>query len=250
MPLWLPLSHSKRQPLVSFAAIKRGFGERLKKGRELLGYTQKVFSEMTEIPLATLKDYEGGKSIPGGEAVAKIGFIGINLEWLFFDEGTPLSKEGRAPPLVAEQPRAGYVYLPLYEVRGGAAPPAGAPTVADENVTNELAFEENWIRYTLHAKPGELVLAHVEGDSGEPDLRSGDIVLINRSDQSARSDAIYMIRMDDALLYKQLQRLPGGKLRVSSRNPAYEPFTIEARQLNSPETFAIIGRVVWGCRRL
>jgi phage repressor protein C with HTH and peptisase S24 domain len=56
--------------------------------------------------------------------------------------------------------------------------------------------------------------------------------------------------MDDALLVKQLQRLPGGLLRVISRNQAYEPFTVQASELDAPAGLSIIGRVVWACRRL
>lgn len=83
----------------------------------------------------------------------------------------------------------------------------------------------------------------------EPDLRAGDIILIDHTDTTARREGIYVIRMDNALLVKQLQRLPGGTVKVMSRNPAYEPFTVAIASLEEHNGFAVIGRVVWACRR-
>lgn len=248
---------------MAFGAIKKGLGSRLAQAREALTYTQKQFADLTEIPLPTLKDYEGGKSIPGGEALAKIGFIGVSLEYVLFGEGSALTAakkssvaRGAMPDLSkvrfaggqgVREPGAGYVYVPLYDVRAAAGTGRAVPSA--ELVVSELAFREDWIRNSLHAQPGDLTLVYIEGDSGEPDLRSGDIVLVNHKDTTATRDAFYVIRMDDALLVKQLQRLPGGVLKASSRNAAYEPFTIDSSKLNSPDAFAIIGRVVWACRR-
>lgn len=82
----------------------------------------------------------------------------------------------------------------------------------------------------------------VEGDGMAPGLRSGDVVLVDRSTR-AHCDGLYVIRMGEAILIKQLQHLLDG-VRVSSWNKVYEPFTVPAEQLD------IIGRVVWTCRRL
>jgi phage repressor protein C with HTH and peptisase S24 domain len=112
-----------------------------------------------------------------------------------------------------------------------------------------LAFKEDWIRQELRARPDQLRLIFVEGDSMEPDLRAGDIVLIDHTDVTARREGVYVIRMDGALLVKQVQRLPGGQVRVMSRNPAYEPFTVPVSKLEHPDGLAVIGRVVWACRR-
>lgn len=46
------------------------------------------------------------------------------------------------------------------------------------------------------------------------DLRAGDIVLLDHTDTRASREGVYTIRMDGALLVKQLQRLPGGIVKV------------------------------------
>jgi len=157
----------------------------------------------------------------------------------------PAERE-RAADLRLESPRAGYVYIPLYDVNAAAGKGA---LVERESVSDVLAFKRDWIRQELHAQPADLSLIYVEGDSMEPDLRAGDIVLLDHTDTRARREGVYVIRMDGALLVKQLQRLPGGIVKVISRNAAYEPFTVKMVDVDEPNGFAVIGRVVWACRR-
>lgn len=228
-----------------WAKMREGVAQRLREARESLGLTQRAFCSNTEIPLPSLKDYEGGKSIPGGDALARYGFCGINVNWLLTGDGD-MHASRVSGDLRVEEPRPGYVYLPLYDVRASAG---GGRFVDSERVIDSLAFKEDWIRHELRARPGDLKLIYVEGDSMEPDLRAGDIVLLDHTDTRAGREGVYVIRMDGALLVKQLQRLPGGVVKVISRNQAYEPFTVTVADIEEPNGFAVIGRVVWACRR-
>ncbi len=53
---------------------------------------------------------------------------------------------------------------------------------------------------------------------------------------------------------KRLQRLPGGHIRVTSDNPAYQPYELAAQfgpEIEAtPAAPAIIGRVIWVGRRI
>lgn len=156
------------------------------------------------------------------------------------------SPDWKLPPGV-ESPAPSYAYIPIYNVAAGAAP--NGRTASNERVIGELAFKEDWIRQEVRARPEDLRLIHVDGDSMEPDLRAGDIVLLDTTDTLAKREGIYVIKMDGALLVKALQRLPGGVVKVISRNVAYEPFTVTASEVENPNGFSVIGRVVWACRR-
>lgn len=207
-----------------------------------MGLSQEELSRASGVPLSTLKKYESDERVPGGDALAGLGRAGVNLaKLLIANEDSP------GPALHAAQPAAGYVYLPVYDVRAAAG---GGELVENESVVDVLAFKESWIRQELHASPADLRLINVVGDSMEPDLRAGDIILIDHADQAASREGIYVIRMDGALLVKQLQRLPGGIVRVISRNQVYEPFAVQSSSINAPGGVDIIGRVVWACRRL
>lgn len=69
---------------------KRVVGGRLKEARAALGLTQKELCALIEKPLPSLRDYELGKSIPGGEAIAGLVRAGINANWLLTGDGPML----------------------------------------------------------------------------------------------------------------------------------------------------------------
>jgi len=72
-------------------------------------------------------------------------------------------------------------------------------------------------------------------------LNHGDNILVNHAEPPPR-DGLYVIRIDNDLFVKQIQKLPG-KLLVKSSNPAYEPFEIDLN--DDSQNVAIIGRVEW-----
>jgi phage repressor protein C with HTH and peptisase S24 domain len=236
--------------------VGRALADRIREAGTVVG-TLDALSQETGIPRSTLTTWLTGKvdvPISGISAIAKV--AGLSVHYLATGHGPKIAPASsavvREPTsdyrlTTTEEGLAGLVYLPLYDVRAAAG---SKGIVTDgEHVANELAFREDWIRRELRTSPSDLRLIHVEGDSMEPDLRAGDIILVDHSDTQARREGIYVIRMDDALLVKQLQRMPGGLIKVISRNPAYEPFTVAAEKIQAHNGFDIVGRVVWACRR-
>ncbi|MEW6594157.1 MAG: helix-turn-helix transcriptional regulator [Thermodesulfobacteriota bacterium] len=63
---------------------------RLKDVRKELGYTQKQIGEAIGSSLSTWQDYEAGKSIPGGNALAGLARLGVDINWLLTGEGNSL----------------------------------------------------------------------------------------------------------------------------------------------------------------
>jgi phage repressor protein C with HTH and peptisase S24 domain len=176
---------------------------------------------------------------------------GANPLWLLSGEGEMF--EGaettgglpprRVPPrFTAVDDR--YVLLPLYAVQGSAG---GGQIVETEDVEDHLAFKREWITRELRARPEELLLIYVQGESMVPTLNPGDVILLERYSKVSVTDGIYVIRTGNALLVKRLQFMPGGDLWVTSDNTAYKAFQVNL----SEETvdFQIIGRVVWAGRR-
>lgn len=213
-----------------------------------MGLGIEEFSKKTGIPVSTLKKYEAGRSTPGGEAIQALAGVGINTHWLVTGNGPSLlsGQPQAAPEHMIQEVGEEYALVPLYDVRAAAGHGA---VVEEEQVTDSLAFKRQWIHQELHANPADLYLIYVDGESMEPTLRPGDVILVDRrSAQAVPRDGIYVLRMDGSLLVKRLQRLPGRKVKVTSDNPAYEPFELA---LDTPgEDLAIIGRVVWSGRRM
>lgn len=164
-------------------------------------------------------------------------------------QATP-AKVKRAPvqaPRHVEQPLAGYVAIPLYN--GVRAAAGGGAIVEHETPDDALVFKEEWVRIELGARPQDLYLIRVAGDSMEPTLRSGDVILVDRRATRPDREGVYILRMNEMLLVKRLQALPGGVVRVISDNTAFSPFEIKAADVGGDE-LAIIGRVVWTGRRM
>ena len=89
------------------------------------------------------------------------------------------------------------------------------------------------------------MLFTIIGDSMEGEFLDGDLVLVNDTLNDLSKDGIYVVCIDDKLYIKILQRIPGNKVQVLSKNTKYAPYTID---LNT-EYFKIIGNVIWsGCK--
>jgi phage repressor protein C with HTH and peptisase S24 domain len=176
---------------------------------------------------------------------------GVNPTWLLTGDGPMFSDEGAAEavarrrlPQILHQLDQRYVLLPLYGVQGSAGT---GQLVETEEVEDHLAFKREWITRELRAKPDNLLLIYVQGESMVPTLNPGDVILMERYDRLSVSDGIYAIRMGNALLVKRLQFIPNRGLLVTSDNPAYKPFEVKVGE--GSEDIQIIGRVVWAGRR-
>lgn len=171
---------------------------------------------------------------------------GIPEEWWLHGD-LPPPEPGATAHHRIEDVRGEYVAIPLYN--GVRAAAGGGALVEHETPDDALMFKDDWVRIELGVRPSDLYLIRVAGDSMEPTLRSGDVILVNRIATQPDREGIYILRMDGTLLVKRLQALPGGVVRVHSDNASFPAFDVTRMDLES-ENAAIIGRVVWVGRRL
>lgn len=141
----------------------------------------------------------------------------------------------------AAQPPVELVYVDKVRARVSAG--TGSLEV-DPDPVGRYAFRRDWI--TLKGAAGRMVLMDVVGDSMEPEIKHGDMVLIDQSQADVIGGAIYAVGVEDTVYVKRVDRLPG-KLSLGSINPAYAPIEINMRG-DLAETVRIIGRVIWWCR--
>lgn len=227
--------------------------ERIEEVRRHLGISKLAFCERIGFSYSNYSQITGTRgSKPNVELVHDvIRHTGVNPMWLLTGEGAMYADESAAEtaarrrlPQIMHQLDQRYVLLPLYGVQGSAGT---GRLVETEEVEDHLAFKREWITRELRARPEQLLLIYVHGESMVPTLNPGDVILMERYDQNRVSDGIYAIRMGNALLVKRLQFLPNGELLVTSDNPAYKPFQVKLH--DGSEDIQIIGRVVWAGRR-
>ena len=108
-------------------------------------------------------------------------------------------------------------------------------------------FQRSWIRYKLRAKPADLRIMHVEGDSMLPTLHHGDIVLVDLARRAPTPPGIFVLHDGMGLVAKRLDHIPNTdppRVRLISDNPLYSPYEGTAEEVN------IIGRIRWFAREI
>lgn len=133
----------------------------------------------------------------------------------------------------------GLCRVPLYDVRAAAGE---GQFISEENLERFLNLTRRFVA-DLGTVPENLVGLRVMGDSMEPELTDGDIVLVNThlDDAVALDEDIYVFRLGGELFIKRLQPQEDGAATAISTNPAYAPFEIPPYL---PEgDFQVLGRL-------
>lgn len=137
-------------------------------------------------------------------------------------------------PAVTE---AGVVVVPVYDIAASAGP---GTYVDYEMQIAQLSLPRDYLKSLTSTGPDQLAIIRVKGDSMEPTLRDGDIVLVDRAKTSYGFDGLFVIQIDGTLHVKRLARSGrNGVVSVLSDNPLY-PSVEYARS-----DVEIIGKVRW-----
>lgn len=119
-------------------------------------------------------------------------------------------------------------------------------TFADGPVEVERRpFSRAWLRSITATAPRHLFWAIGDGDSMEPTIRSGEVILIDRSQDTPRmDDGIWAVTHGEIGMIKRLRQLPSGIVELHSDNHLVRPQTAVDGELH------VIGRVIAVVRRL
>lgn len=196
----------------------KNFSSRL---REVIGDDSlRLFEEKSGISNSALSSYLNSKSYPTLDRLFAISKAsGRTIEWLASGE-------------VSDEKM---VTVYQYDLRVSAGPGA---LVEEENPIAEFRFSEDWLRQQgLHGKT--LSIVQVMGDSMEPNLFDGDLILVRH--EEAR-DGICVIRVDNDVLVKRVQYdYADRSFLITSDNTHYKPFKIDDKFQGN---FIVIGQVV------
>ena len=151
-------------------------------------------------------------------------------------------KPAPASPYAA--PR-GYSAVPEIDVRASAGP--GTWNAELEEAKDTWLFADPLIRHEFRAKPEDLRMITVDGDSMEPVLSSGDRILIDVSLKVPVPPGIFVIWDGMGLVAKRIEHVPHSdppKVVLKSLNPEYDSYERLAGEIR------VVGRAVWVSRRL
>lgn len=156
-----------------------------------------------------------------------------------FDESGSLRYESLIRAIHPEDPKdQDIVYVPESRIEFSA----GNGKLHYELVEDDdpATYRLSWFQKN-HMNPGRVRRFRVAGDSQEPMLFDGDIVLVNLDETHITDGKLYAIRYGDELRVKYLSRRLDGTLVLRSINPAYKDEEIPPQVVE--KHISIIGRV-------
>lgn len=228
-----------------------GLEERLRQViEEDAGGSSSQWAGMVGIPKSVVSDWlNKGASITTKNLFRIAHQTDLNLGWLLTGQGPHRLSDGHSVTAVQEWETpyswsdGEYLQVP----RVVPMDQESGQVIQSEQIVTHLAFRADWIRGVMGLDDRRLALIATRGDSMEPTLKEGDLLLLDLRVTRVHNDAIYVLRRNSDLIAKRIQRRFDGTLLIKSDNPAYETQVVPPEQ---GEQLEIIGRVVWNGRRL
>lgn len=145
------------------------------------------------------------------------------------ENGAPAPNGNALVPVYDVTASAGYGYLNEYEPQ-----------------THSLAFPPDYLRRLTSSSPKNLAIISVKGDSMEPTLLDGDVVMVDMSKTHLGYDGLFVLRVNDILHVKRIGlSARRGRVRIISDNKAlYEPTEAEISEVD------VVGKVLWYGRKV
>ncbi len=186
--------------------------------------TMKELGAIVGLAESTISQYETGKREPDNETLLRLGeFFNTSVDYLL---GRETVAGGPPEPSVP-----GSKWIPVI-----GTIPAGTPVEAIEEI---LDYEEITPQM---ASQGEHFALKIKGQSMEPKISDGDVVIVRKQDDCENGEiAVVLVNGDEATV-KRIKKGPEGLMLIPN-NPAYEPMFYSNAEIESLPV-RIIGKVV------
>lgn len=202
------------------------FGERLK---EVIGENSiKSFSIKSGLGTTTIQSYMKGTSYPTLDRLDIIAATAkVNINWL-------LTGQDDANINTLE-----YTKIPHFNVHTLAGT---CSELAESGLDKNTVDINSQTLLDQGLNPESLLAMYVKGDSMEPSLFHGDMILIKKIiTPFSILEGVYILRVFNEIFIKRIQfNKYSAKLKVDSDNPFYDSYTVTGDDLNDVE---IIGEV-------
>ena len=222
------------------------FKDRLRKARIEKNISQVELGRLTGASQSKIAALESGRNKKPTNIIELSEILGVSAYWLETGKGemhpSPTQNEIKdihRPMLWSSNdplPEDDYTFAPYMKEQafcGGA----GSFEIPDYN-----GFRLPFGKATLRRKsisPDNVFCCTLTGDSMEERIAEDAAIAVDAGEKTIRDGKIYAFRHGDLFRVKYLSRLPGGRVKIKSHNPAYED---EEAGL---EDIEVIGRVFW-----
>jgi phage repressor protein C with HTH and peptisase S24 domain len=183
-------------------------------------------AQKANVAVSSLSRCSKGAEPSLATALAVCSAAGVSLDWLATGEGYS--------SLSSDQFR-----IPFFDVEASAGPGAFPPEY--QNPAGIVAIPAGLLRHHKMTA-ADLCAIQTKGDSMEPTIRNGSLLIVDRSDRQVR-EGIYVITRGEVLLVKRIQPRENNTFRLKSDNQQYEPEDVNLS--DSTQNLHIFGRVIW-----
>ena len=192
----------------------------------------KPFQEKYNIKFSKshLSQYVNGKSNPDNEKIFLLSKVfGVTEAWLL---GYDVHRYERIEEAKINEPQTSQgLQIP---VLGTVA--AGTPISAVEDILDYEEVPQSW------ENQGEFFGLKIKGDSMEPRMESGDVVIVKQQPDANSGDTVIVLVNGDDATCKKLQKTDNGIMLVST-NPKYPPMFYSTEDIQT-KPVVILGKVV------
>jgi len=194
------------------------------------GYSYPELSKITGVSKSSLQRYATGgtKKIPIDcvEAIAKA--TGTSAKYLMGWEEN-ISEPSNARPLP-----------PVYNCKYYHSVSAGIGTFADEDCDTYSYF------FNSQTQADHCFAVDIEGDSMLPELRSGDVAIVDTEKELCNGDVVVFVDKSEDLGYIKQYHKTDNEIMFISYNSAYKPMIFPLSALN--DRIKICGKVIKSLR--
>ncbi len=218
------------------------FSKRLKELEKVLGLKPPDLAKMGGCSQSTYYRYRKGESTPDLEFLNNIlkSESNISAEWLLkgvhpiLKNGTLNNNENGSP--------IKFLSLPFYTMSPKQEGGEGHLSLEEwENPSHTIPFCNTFIHTIIEPDSNNLLAINVKCDSMIPVIKPGSIILVDIDQTNPVGDGIFIVRFDDEIRMKLVQRLPSRRLQLSTINKKFNPFEVKLNE----ENFDIVGRIIW-----
>ncbi len=218
-------------------------GARLRAERSVMGLNQSDFAALSGQSKKTQMRYESDERAPDSNYLIAIAQAGADISYILTGERRP-----ERPVAQLSVDGEDYAHIPLHS--GLLAAGAGAENPGD-GVIDHIAFRQDWLQM-IGVTASSAALARVTGDSMQPTLWPGDLLLIDtarteplqlrREKRDRRRSAIYAVIDQGEARVKRIDHPEPDTMILISDNPDFAP---EFRKGSDLSSLSIVGKVVW-----
>lgn len=196
--------------------------------RKSCDMSQEELSKLIGMSKSSIAMWETGKRIPSSDVFEALAdFFNVDIDYLY---GRTNVKRKIIFDEFGDMYSSSPVKIP---VLGRVA--AGIPLTAVENI---IDYEEI---STEMASDGEYFALQIKGDSMEPRIKNGDVVIVRKQDDADDGDTVIALVNGSDAVCKRLKKY-ADKIGLISNNAAYEPMFFDDEEIKS-KPVRIIGKV-------